>query len=46
MQTTFASGQGDRIAETDFRETQHFKLYQSFTVDPAGFVADAIRDGD
>lgn len=32
--------------EVDYRETQHFKLYQSFTVDPEEFIAEALRDED
>lgn len=32
------------IQEVDYRETKHFKMYQSFTVDPEGFVEDALRD--
>ena len=31
------------IADTDYRQTQHFKLYQSFTVDPEEFIAAALR---
>lgn len=34
------------ITEIDYRDTQHFKLYQSFTIDPEGFIAEAIRDDD
>jgi predicted ATPase len=34
------------ITEIDFRDTPHFKLYQSFTVDPEGFMAEALRDED
>lgn len=34
------------IAETDFRETSHFKLYRSFISDPKEFVAEAMRDAD
>ncbi len=34
------------IAEVDYRETPHFKLYRSFTSDPEEFIAEAIRDGD
>lgn len=34
------------IREIDYRDTQHFKLYQSFTVDPEEFIAEAIRDED
>lgn len=32
------------IVEIDFRETQHFKLYQSFTVDPEEFISEALHD--
>ncbi|AVX06084.1 hypothetical protein MXMO3_03581 (plasmid) [Maritalea myrionectae] len=32
------------ITEIDFRDTQHFKLYQSFTVDPQDFIKEALRD--
>jgi len=31
------------LQETDFRETSHFKLYQSFTADPEEFVAEALK---
>ena len=34
------------IEETNYRDTQHFKLYQSFTIDPEQFIADALRDED
>jgi len=34
------------IAEVDYRDTQHFKLYQSFTVDPDEFIREAILDED
>jgi len=34
------------ITEIDYRQTQHFKLYQSFTVDPDDFIAETIRDDD
>lgn len=34
------------IARVDYRDTQHFKLYQSFTIDPEEFIAEAIRDDD
>lgn len=34
------------IREIDYRDTQHFKLYQSFIVDPEEFIAEAIRDED
>ncbi|MEL7099020.1 MAG: AAA family ATPase [Pseudomonadota bacterium] len=34
------------LAEVDFRETSHFRLYQSFTVDPEGFVSEALADED
>ena len=32
------------IDQIDFRETSHFRLYQSFTIDPEGFVEDALND--
>lgn len=32
------------IVDTDFRQTQHFKLYQAFTEDPDSFVAEALQD--
>lgn len=32
------------IQEVDYRETKHFKMYQSFTVDPEGFIEDAFRE--
>jgi predicted ATPase len=34
------------LSAVDYKETQHFKLYQSFTVDPEGFIADALREDD
>lgn len=34
------------ITPVDYRDTQHFKLYQSFTIDPEEFIAEAIRDED
>ena len=34
------------IHETDYRDTPHFKLYQSFTIDPEAFISEAIRDED
>ncbi|MBM2294154.1 AAA family ATPase [Sulfitobacter pseudonitzschiae] len=34
------------IREIDYRDTQHFKLYQSFIVDPEEFISEAIRDED
>jgi len=34
------------ITEIDFRDTPHFKLYQSFTIDPEDFIAEALRDED
>ena len=37
---------GSRIVETDFRQTRHFKLYQSFTADPEAFVAAALEGDD
>lgn len=32
------------IHETQFRDTQHFKLYKSFTEDPEGFISEAMQD--
>jgi predicted ATPase len=32
------------IAAIDYRQTAHFRLYQSFTDDPVGFVAEALAD--
>ncbi len=32
------------IDETNYRDTQHFKLYRSFTSDPEQFIADAIGE--
>lgn len=34
------------ISEVDYRDTQHFRLYQSFVVDPEDFISEAIRDED
>lgn len=34
------------IAEADYRETQHFKLYQSFVADPEGFISEALAGGE
>nr|WP_040450154.1 AAA family ATPase [Hoeflea phototrophica] len=34
------------IAETNYRDTQHFKLYRSFTSDPEQFIADAISEDE
>lgn len=34
------------IVETDFRQTPHFKLYQSFTADPEDFISEALREED
>lgn len=34
------------IHETDYRQTGHFRLYQSFTADPEGFVAAALSGTD
>lgn len=33
------------LAETDLRDTAHFKLYRDFTLDPEEFVEQALRDG-
>ena len=30
------------IAEADYRQTSHFKLYQEFVTDPAGFLREAL----
>jgi len=32
------------IHDVDYRDTAHFKLYQSFTVDPDDFIANALHD--
>lgn len=32
------------IAEIDYRDTSHFKLYRAFTADPDDFIAEALRD--
>jgi predicted ATPase len=32
------------ISPVDFRQTQHFKLYQSFVADPEDFIAEALAD--
>lgn len=32
------------IHDVDYRDTSHFRLYQSFTVDPEEFIAEALRD--
>jgi len=32
------------IAPVELHETDHFRLYQSFTVDPEDFIAHALRD--
>ncbi len=32
--------------KVDYRDTQHFKLYQNFTVDPVDFIEEALRDID
>nr|WP_290428499.1 AAA family ATPase [Defluviimonas salinarum] len=31
------------IAETDYRNTRHFRLYRSFAADPEEFIAEALR---
>lgn len=31
------------FADIDYRSTSHFKLYQSFTVDPEEFISDALK---
>jgi predicted ATPase len=35
----------DGFAETDYRQTRHFRLYQSFVGDPERFIASAL-DGE
>lgn len=32
--------------QVHFQDTQHFKLYQSFSIDPEGFIAEAISEDD
>ena len=32
------------LAETELRQTQHFRLYQDFTSDPEDFISRALRD--
>lgn len=34
------------IADVDYRNTQHFKLYQSFTENPEEFIAEAVLGTD
>lgn len=34
------------FAPVDYRETAHFRLWQAFTVDPEGFVQEALDDLD
>ena len=34
------------IDAVDYRDTVHFKLYRAFTGDPAGFVVDALAEGN
>ncbi len=34
------------IAEIDYRETEHFKLYRSFVTDPEGFISDALQEDE
>ena len=34
------------LTPVDFRQTRHFRLYQSFVVDPLGFVNEALADED
>ena len=32
------------IAQTDYRQTRHFKLYSAFTADPQSFVIEVLND--
>ncbi len=32
------------LVEIAYRDTSHFRLYQSFTVDPEAFIAEALRE--
>ncbi|NBZ89607.1 AAA family ATPase [Stagnihabitans tardus] len=32
------------IAQTDYRQTRHFKLYRDFTADPQSFVTEVLED--
>ena len=32
------------LAEVNYRDTKHFRLYQSFTADPEGFIEDALAN--
>jgi predicted ATPase len=34
------------LAETDYRRTRHFRLYETFTNDPDGFIASALAGDD
>lgn len=34
------------LTQTQYRDTSHFKLYQSFTVDPEDFITTALNDHD
>ena len=34
------------LFEGDFRATRHFEMYQNFTVDPEGFIAEALREDE
>lgn len=34
------------LFEVDFRATRHFEMYQNFTVDPEGFIAEALREDE
>lgn len=34
------------LAETDYRQSAHFKLYQSFTADPEAFIKEALAHPD
>ncbi len=34
------------LTEIDYRDTRHFRLYQSFVSDPAGFIAHAVSEAE
>ena len=34
------------LVQRDYRDTAHFRLYQSFTADPEWFVSEALKDED
>lgn len=38
--------QRDRIDETHYLDTRHFRMYRSFVIDPEGFIKDALEQDD